>query len=43
MNINKEKENQIINIIKNSGSKEENDILNDYLNIALDNIKNGKI
>ena len=39
MDINKQKGNKIINIIKNSNSKEENDILNEYLNIALDNIK----
>ena len=43
MDINRQKGNKIINIIKNSNSKEENDILNEYLNIALDNIKNGKI
>ena len=43
INANVEKGNQIINIIKNLGSKEENEILNEYLNIALDNIKNGKI
>ena len=43
INANVEKGNQIINIIKNLGSNEENEILNEYLNIALDNIKNGKI
>ena len=43
MDINKQKGNKIINKIKNSNLKEENDILNEYLKITLDNIKNGKI
>ena len=43
INANVEKEKQIINIIKNLGSKEENEILNEYLNIDLDNIKKRKI